>query len=420
MTRLTAPKLLLGLAIVLLLVVPPLLTSGFQYALTNALIAALFAMAFNLLMGQGGMLSFGHAAYFGIGAFAVLHAMRLVEYGDWNVPTVLLPVFGGLAGLLGGVVAGYFSTMRTGVYFSLVTLALAELLHSLAPHWQGVFGGEAGLSSMRMPSMGFTFGTSIEVYYLTLAWTLGCIALLYRYTRTPFGRLTLALRDNQQRVRYLGYNAHGTKVMVFAISAMLAGVAGGLLALSNETANYSIFSTHISAQAVLHTFVGGSTVFFGPIIGAGIFSLFGYVVGDISRSWLLYQGIIFVLVMLYAPTGIGGLIDWHYRQRRALPWKALQRPYAAMVAGALALGVAVIFAVQSFEHVLADRYQAQVERTGEWEHYALFGLSWDPLSPLTWVPPLVLAVFGLWVIRRATAGVKAIIEDNDLSKMGAS
>ena len=420
MIRMSPPKIVVGLALLLLIVVPPFLNMGFQYALTNALIAALFAMAFNLLMGQAGMLSFGHSAYFGVGAFAVLHAMRLVEYGDWAVPTVLLPLFGGLAGLLGGIVAGYFATMRTGVYFSLVTLALAELLHSLAPHWEGVFGGEAGLSSMRMPSLGLTFGSSIEVYYLTLVWTVVCIALLYAYTRTPFGRLTLALRDNQQRVRYLGYNAHGTKIMVFATSAMLAGVAGGLLAMSNETANYSIFSTHMSAQAVLHTFVGGSTVFFGPIIGAGIFSLFGYIVADISRSWLLYQGVIFVLVMLYAPTGIGGLIDWHYRQRAALPWKALLRPYGGMLAGALLMGTALVFCVQSIEHVLADVYQAQVERTGVWADYGLFGVSWDPLNPLTWVTPLVLGLPGLLLIRRAAGRIKTIIDDNDISKVGAS
>ncbi|MBA1149645.1 branched-chain amino acid ABC transporter permease, partial [Ectothiorhodospiraceae bacterium WFHF3C12] len=118
---------------------------------------------------------------------------------------------------------------------------------------EGLFGGEAGLSSMRMPSMGLTFGSTLEVYYLTLGWTVICIALLYAYTRTPFGRLTLALRDNEQRIRFLGYNAHGTKIVVFAISAMFAGVAGGLLAMSNETANYNIFSTTVSAQVVLHT-----------------------------------------------------------------------------------------------------------------------------------------------------------------------
>ena len=117
------------------------------------LIAALFACAFNLLAGQGGMLSFGHAAYFGVGTFATIHAMNALG-GAGLLPTPLMPLVGGVAGLLFGLVAGWFATMRSGVYFSMITLALAELLHALAPHLKGVFGGEAGLSAMRMPAWG--------------------------------------------------------------------------------------------------------------------------------------------------------------------------------------------------------------------------------------------------------------------------
>src|SRR5690349_744358 len=156
-------KLIVGLlAAAVLTAVPPFLGLGWQNALTTMLIAALFAASFNLLMGQGGMLSFGHAAYYGIGAFTVLHLMQAAEDG-LSFPTVLLPLAGGGAGLLAGLGAGALATRRTGVYFSLVTLALAEMLHALAPHWEGVFGGEAGLSSMRMPFLGLSLGSSIEV-----------------------------------------------------------------------------------------------------------------------------------------------------------------------------------------------------------------------------------------------------------------
>lgn len=402
---------LIALLLIVLVAVPPLLGGGMQYALVNALIASLFAAAFNLLMGQGGMLSFGHAAYFGIGAFAVLHMMQAVEDGGLGIPTVLLPLAGGLAGLVGGLLAGYFATMRAGVYFSLVTLALAELLHSLAPHWEGIFGGEAGLSSMRMPSMGFSFGTTLEVYYLTLAWVVFCLVILYAYTRTPFGRLTQALRDNAQRIRYMGYNAHATKVVVFAISTTFAGIAGGLMAMSNETANYSIFSTHISAEVVLYTFVGGSTVFFGPIIGASVFTLFGFVVSGATNAWLLYQGLIFVLVMLYAPNGIGGLIQAHIDQRHRLPWARLPLPYATLAVGGGLLSLAAVFFIQSFEHVLSDRYQAAVSRTGEWPEYHLLGASWEPLSPVTWLIPLVLFVPGVFLVRKATAHLRELWEE---------
>ncbi len=300
---------LIAALLIVLIVVPPFLGIGWQNALTNMLIASLFAMAFNLLVGQAGLLSFGHAAFFGVGAFATLHLMGAIEDRVISFPTPLLPLAGAAAGFLIGAFAGYFATMRSGVYFALVTLAIAELLHSLAPHWDGLFGGEAGLSSMRMPWAGLTFGPPLQVYYLALCWTLISILLLWAYTRTAFGRLTLALRDNEQRVCFMGYNAHTTKVIIFSISAMFSGIAGALLAVSNETANYSLFSTHISAQVVLHTFVGGSTVFFGPAVGASIFTLFAFYISEVTRTWLLYQGLIFVLVMLYAPQGIGGSVQ---------------------------------------------------------------------------------------------------------------
>lgn len=405
--------ILIAALLVALVVAPPLLGGGWQYALTNALIASLFAASFNLLMGQGGMLSFGHAAYFGVGAFAVIHLMDAVEYGDMNIPTVALPLAGALVGLLCGAVAGYFATLRSGVYFALVTLALAELLHSLAPHWDEMFGGEAGLSSMRMPSMGLNFGSSLQVYYLTLAWTVLCIALLYAYTRTPFGRLTQALRDNEQRIRFMGFNAHATKILVFAISAMFSGVAGGLMALSNETANYNVFSTQVSAQVVLHTFVGGSTVFFGPIIGACVLTLFTFVVSGATHSWMLYQGIVFVLVMLFAPNGIGGVIQAHIAQRHTLPWKRLARPYAVATLGGVLVALATIFVVQSLEILLSREYAAAVARTGEYADYRVFAMQWGALNPFTWLFPLILLIPGLYLLRHSFARIRALWNDDN-------
>lgn len=387
------------LTAVLLVAVPPFLGLGWQNALINMLIASLFAAAFNLLMGQGGMLSFGHAAYFGLGAFAVMHLMRAAENG-LSFPTPLLPLAGGLVGLVAGLGAGYFAAKRTGVYFSLVTLALAELLHSLAPHWDGLFGGEAGLSSMRMPFMGFGFGTSIEVYYVTLAWVAVSIALLYAYTGTPFGRLTLALRDNEQRVRFMGFDPHTTKVLIFGISAMFSGVAGGLLAMSNETANYNTFSMQVSAQVVLHTFVGGSGLFLGPILGASALTLFTFMGSELTRSWLLYQGLIFVLVMLFAPNGIGGIVQAHIVNRHRLPWGRLAGPYTVSAAGALLLTAAVVSVVQVAEQVFSQSYRAALARSGVWEPVALFGRAWEPANPVVWLLPLVVFALGTLILVR--------------------
>lgn len=400
--------LLIVAILALLTAVPPFLELGMQNALVNVLIASLFALAFNLLIGQAGLLSFGHAAYFGIGAFATLHLMRSIESG-LEFPTPLLPLAGALAGLVVGVVAGFFATMRSGVYFALVTLAIAELFHSLAPHWQGVFGGEAGLSSMRMPWVGVTFGTTLEVYYLTLVWVVVSICILWAYTRTPFGRLTLALRDNEQRVRFLGYNAHTTKVIIFAISAMFTGVAGSLQAISNETANYSLFSARVSAQVVLHTFVGGSTIFFGPALGASVFTLFAQLISDVTRSWQLYQGEIFVLIMLFAPTGIGGIVHHHLRHRHQLDWSRLAGPYALAGLGGALMAVAAVFVTETMSIMFGEKY-ALVRKNagGGFPSFDAFGTHWDPLSPVTWSVPLVLFLAGLFLMRRAGRAIAAL------------
>lgn len=401
--------ILLGLA--LLVVVPPMLGHGLQNALINVLIASLFAVAYNLLSGQAGLLSFGHAAYFGVGAFATLHLMRYVEAG-FAFPTVLLPLAGAAAGLVVGAFFGFFSTMRSGVYFALVTLAIAELFHALAPHWQDMFGGEAGLSSMRMPWMGIGFGSILEVYYLTLAWTAVSIWLLWAFTRTPFGRLTLALRDNERRVRFLGYDAHASKVVVFALSATFSGIAGALQAMSIETANYSLFSSQVSSEVVLYTFVGGSTLFFGPAAGAIVFTLFSYLVSDLTRSWLLYQGLIFVLVMLYAPTGIGGAFQIHTRFRHQLDWSRLTPLYAAAAAAGVLIAAAVVYVTETFSLLLSESYvMAQHSAGADYPPYQLFGLTWEPLNPITWLVPIILAASDIAMIWWIRGGIAAIWED---------
>jgi len=400
--------LLIVVVLALLTGVPPFLGLGLQNTFINVLIACLFALAFNLLVGQAGLLSFGHAAYYGVGAFTTLHLMQAVEHG-FAFPTPLLPLAGAAAGLVVGVVAGFFATIRSGVYFALVTLAIAELLHSLAPHWQGVFGGEAGLSSMRMPWAGFTFGSTLQVYYLTLAWVALSIWVLWAYTRTPFGRLTLALRDNEQRVRFLGYDAHATKVIVFAISATFSGIAGALQAIANETANYSLFSAHVSAQVVLQTFVGGSTVFFGPALGAAVFTVFADQISDLTRSWQLYQGEIFVLVVLFAPTGIGGIVEHHLRHWRQLDWSRLAAPYALGGFGGALVAAAAVFLTETLSVLFGEPYALMRKKAGDgYPSFDLFGIHWAPTNPVTWSVPLVLFLAGVFLLLRARREIAAL------------
>jgi branched-chain amino acid transport system permease protein len=385
-----------------LILLPLLLSPNLLNAAIKMMIAALFALAFTLAMGQAGMLSFGHAAYYGLGAFAALHLMRAVEQKLFGFPTPLIPLAGALAGFVFGLAFGWFATQRTGVYFSMVTLALAELLLTLAPTWNALFGGESGIATMRGPSWGVSFGSDADVYYLTLGWFVVSAWCMWAFTRTPMGRLALALRDNEQRVRFLGFNAHIARTLIFAISCLFTGVAGALLAMANDAANYTIFSAQTSANVVLQTFIGGAGTFFGPALGAVTMTFFARVTSDLTRSWLLYQGLIFVLVMLFAPQGLGGLVALHARKVRPDGWKHLIAPYLlCLVVGLLLIG-GLVFVVESIRVVLSDAYLAKTTAAnGEWVPYELFGFTFEPASPATWAIPIVLLGAGGVLLQRA-------------------
>jgi branched-chain amino acid transport system permease protein len=394
------PACIAGLAV--LVALPAVLPAGLLIASIQMLVAALFASAYSLLSGRAGMLSFGHAAYFGVGAFATIHAMNAFG-GTGLLPTPLLPFVGAGAGLALGIVAGWFATQRGGVAFAMITLAIAELLHALAPQLKGLFGGESGISAMRMPAWGLTFGSTTQVYYLTLAWVLLSLGLLYFHSLTPAGGLTLALRENGHRLRFLGYNVHGLGVSAFAISAMFSGVAGALQALSNEAANYAVFDAGVSATVVLNSYIGGLGTFLGPALGAALMTFFGYAVSDATQSWLLYQGVLFVLVMMYAPTGISGLFEEGMGLVRQRGWGV-----AVLAVGAAALLCAgAAFVIEMLQRLFSEDYRTLAHTASALPPVALFGRPWSPTALLTWALPAGLltggAVLALSARRRLAA-----------------
>lgn len=380
-------------ALAVLGALPILLPAGLLNASIQALIAALFACAYSLLAGRAGMLSFGHAAYFGVGAFATVHAMNALG-GTGLLPTPLMPLVGAVGGLGFGLVAGWFATQRSGTAFAMITLAIAELLHALAPQLKGWFGGESGISTMRMPAWGLSFGSTTQVYYLTLAWVLVSLALLYFHTRTPLGRLTLALRENEHRLRFLGYDVHGLGVSAFAISAMFSGIAGGLQVMGNESANYVVFDAGVSATVVLNSYIGGVGSFLGPALGAALMSFFGYAVSDTTQSWLLYQGALFVLVMMFMPQGLTGLVGAVARlmSRHGLV-AVLPLALSAIFAGVLLAGGAV-FVVEMLQRLFSQDYRSLARMSGSAPPVLLFGRSWAATALSTWIVPVGLLAAG--------------------------
>lgn len=404
-------RIILGAVVVLALVLAPaVLSSSLINAGIQMLIASLFACAFSLLCGQAGMLSFGHSAFFGVGAFATVHAMNALG-GAGLVPTPFMPLVGAVTGLLVGLVAGWFATKRTGVYFAMITLAIGELLYSLAPHLSGWFGGEAGVSTMRMPAFGLSFGSNVQVYYLTLAWVLLCLCLLFLFTRTPLGRVALGLRENTRRLRFLGYNVHVASVLVFAVSTMFAGVAGALQAINIESANYVLFNLDLSAEVLLNSYIGGVTFFIGPAIGAALMTFFGYVVSDLTTSWLLYKGLLFVVVMLFIPRGIAGLVQTVAGGVRRCGVGVLAAAFVLYGVAAVLLVAGTVFSVEMLQRIFSQDYLSMAHLGGkQWPPVPLFGASWPPLSPMTWLVPVALFIVGLLVLRQAVRRWRTAIE----------
>ena len=385
--------LIVGLAV--LLGLPAVLSANMLGAMITMMIASLFALAFTLAMGQAGMLSFGHSAYYGLGAFAAIHIMVAVEKQFLSFPTPLIPLAGGLVGFLFGLTFGWFATQRSGVYFSMVTLALAELLYTLAPVWNTVFGAESGIQTIRGASWGFSFGPDIHVYYLTLGWCVLSAWCMWAFTRTPLGRLALALRDNEHRVRFLGFNTHVARTLIFAISCLFTGIAGALLAIAKESSNYELFGPAYSSSVVLQTFIGGAGTFFGPAFGAAIMTFFARVTSDLTRSWLLYQGLIFVFIMLCTPEGLGGIVSLHTRKLKAGGWRHLVAPYLLCVVVGSLLIAGLVFTIESIHVLLSDAYLAKrTGAKGAFVPYQLFGQSFDPTVIATWAIPVALTGLG--------------------------
>ncbi len=301
-----------ALAALALLLLPLCLSSNAALALlTQAAIAALACLSYNLLFGQGGMLSFGHAVYTGLGCYAGVHALRAATAGSLALPVSLVPLAAGLAGLAAAVPLGWASTRKSGTPFAMITLGLGELVAAAALMFPAAFGGEAGLSANRVigpPVLGISFGPQIEVYYLCAAYALGGAALLRAFSATPLGRMLNAVRDNAERAAFVGYDPHTVRFLAFLAAGFLAGVAGGLAALHFEIASAETLGAHRSASWLLFAFLGGSAYFLGPVLGAVLLVFTTVQLSEWTPAWQLYLGLLFLFMVMRAPQGLAGLL----------------------------------------------------------------------------------------------------------------
>ena len=327
---------------IVLIFAPLIFTSNLSGTMLAQMgIAIIACLSYNILLGQGGMLSFGHAVYTGLGSFVAIHALNAVTAGTFNIPVSLLPLVGGFAGIGFAVLFGYVTTKKSGTPFAMITLGVAELVFAMSLMFSEFFGGEAGVSGNRVAGQAFwgiTFGPQIQVYYLIAIYTFICVALMYAFTQTPLGRILNAVRDNPERIEFIGYNTQNVRYFAFIIAGFFAGISGGLAALNFEIVTSEVVGAGRSGGYLLFTFLGGATFFFGPIIGGILMVLAFVLLSELTKAWLLYLGLLFLFMVIYAPGGIASLIMMNLRVAAFGKLKQIWVSYLALfVTGFVAL-----------------------------------------------------------------------------------
>ena len=301
---------------VILLVVPLVFTSSLSQTMLSQMgIAIIVCLSYNMLLGQGGMLSFGHAVYSGMGSFLAIHTLNQVS-GGWPLPVSLIPVVGGFASMAVAIVLGWVTTKKAATPFAMITLGIGELVWAMSLMFPEFFGGEGGVSGNRVTgakTFGITYGPQIQLYYLIAAYTFVCTGLMFAFTRTPLGRMLNAVRDNPERVEFVGYDTQKVRYFSFIIAAFFAGISGGLAALNFEIVTSEVVSGYRSGAYLLFTFLGGATFFFGPILGGILMVLAFVLLSEFTKAWLLYLGLVFLFMVMYAPGGVASLIMMNLR-----------------------------------------------------------------------------------------------------------
>jgi len=380
----------------------PGLNADFGHSLLSQMgIAAVFALSYNMLLGQTGLLSFGHAVYFGLGGYAAIHLMRAINHG-LPIPMPLVPLAGAAAGLLSGILFGAVSTRRAGTIFALISLGIGELVYASTFMLPALFGGEEGITAnrTRAPALfGLTLGSQLEVYYVIAVWALIAAMLMRAFTRTPLGRMCNAVRDNPERAEFIGYNAQHVRFFAFAFAGMFAGLAGGLHAINYEIVAADAIGAQRSGTVLLMAYIGGVTHFAGPVVGAITLTWLQTSLSAYTGAWLLYIGLFFMAIILFAPSGLAGLIAMHRAIVRTRAFPAVLASYFVALVPALAMGAGAVLLIE-----MCFRVSTEAERGTQLRFLAV---ALDLSTPWPWIGAAGLLIVGFAAFRAKRGRVVA-------------
>lgn len=387
--------------LLVLLALPQFFDSILSISIFNQMaIAIIFALSYNMLLGQGGMLSFGHAVYFGLGGFLAVHTLILIENGSVYFSIIFIPLVGGIFGLLAAIFIGSFSTRKAGTVFAMISLGIGELIAASSLIFVSFFGGEAGVSGDRTFGplfFGVDFAQDLEIYYLAAIWVFIATVFMYLFTQTPAGRMANAVRDNPERAEFIGYSARRVRFISFCASGLFAGIAGGLFALNYEFITEENLNAATSGRVLLMAYIGGLGYFIGPIIGAVVLTLMNSLLSNYSELWLLYLGVLFLLTVMFLPRGFAGLIMMHQVAWLRGTLRRLALPY-------------LITGIPAFIFILASIAMIELSHTdGEVFHY--LGVSLERGSSIDWMLLGGIAIAAFLATRKSLQQLKDAWED---------
>ncbi|MFT4861186.1 MAG: branched-chain amino acid transport system permease protein [Pseudohongiellaceae bacterium] len=363
-------------------------------------IGIVFALSYNMLLGQGGMLSFGHAVYFGLGGFLSVHALILIEYETLYFSIIYIPLIGGLFGLLAALFIGSFSTRKAGTVFAMISLGVGELIAASSLIFASFFGGEAGISGDRTfgPTLfGADFTQNEQIYYVAAAWVFIATLFMYLFTQTPAGRMANAVRDNPARAEFIGYSSRRVRFISFCASGLFAGIAGGLFALNYEFITEENLNAATSGRVLLMAYIGGLGYFIGPIIGAVILTLMNSLLSNYTELWMLYLGIMFLLTVLFLPKGFAGFVMMHQVAWLNGKLKNLFLPYLITGIPSVLFMLAIVAMIEMSHH--------------EGKLFDFLGFTLDPSSIPTWLGCAALAGASYFAAQKSIVQLKTAWEN---------
>jgi branched-chain amino acid transport system permease protein len=368
--------------------------AGFLISMLSQMgMMVILALSYNMLLGQAGLFSLCHATFFGIGGYATIHLLDAAGSGDLPVPTEVMPLLAGLTGLALAILFGSMATKQRATAFAMITLGIGELMATAALMFHHFFGGEGGVTTNRMTGnslFGLSYASGLEVYYLIVAWTVIAVASMYFLTLTPLGRMANATRDNFERAQFIGYDPRMVRFLQFALSGFFAGIGGGLYAITYEIVTFDSLAAPLSANALLMAYIGGVTAFGGPILGAILITLLQSGVSLLSNSWLVYVGVMFIAMVIFAPTGLAGIIKAHDPIRRAGRLAELVGPYLRLAIPSLLVLLGFVGLVELVSFLTIGAAQGK--------KLVLFGDPVDVHAALPWaVAAGALLLGGLWL-----------------------